>query len=169
MRILGIDPGTAITGWGVVDQDDHEVNGLKMVAYGAITTPAKMPNSERLLIISKQLKKIVKKYSPDSAAIEKLFFTNNAKTAMTVGEARGVVLLELEKLNVPISQFTPTQIKDGVCGYGRADKKQVQMMVRSILGMEEIPKPDDAADGLAAAICGVASYGMKDKINEAVS
>lgn len=164
MRILGIDPGTATTGWGVIDQVKDDSNGLKMVDYGVIKTPAKMPNSERLLIISNQLKKIVKKFSPDLASIEKLFFTNNAKTAMAVGEARGVVLLELEKLDVPIVEFTPLQIKEGVCGYGRADKKQVQKMVRSILGMEEIPKPDDAADGLAAAICGASASGFEDKL-----
>ncbi len=166
MRILGIDPGTAATGWGVVQEDKSADNRLKVVDYGVIKTPAKMPNSERLVIIGDQLNKIVKKYSPDLASVEKLYFTKNQKTAMSVGEARGVILLVLEKSNVPICEFTPLEIKNGVCGYGRADKKQVQSMVKVILGMKEKPKPDDAADGLAAAICGSASIGMNDIIKK---
>lgn len=165
MRILGIDPGTAITGWGVIDADG--ANDLKLVDYGAITTPAKTPNSERLLSISKEMVKLIKKFEPELCSVEKLFFSNNAKTAMTVGEARGVVLLELERKNIPIVEFTPNEIKEGVCGYGKADKKQVQMMVRSILEMEEVPKPDDAADGIAAAICGASRSNLENKIREA--
>ena len=164
MRILGIDPGTASTGWGIVDQDKKAENGLKMVGYGVITTKAKTPNSERLLIINNELEKIVKKYSPDISSVEKLFFTNNQKTAMSVGEARGVILLVLEKNDIPIYGFTPLEIKNGVCGYGRADKKQVQTMVQAILQMDKLPKPDDAADGLAAAICGAGSVQRDDII-----
>ncbi|MFH1547644.1 MAG: crossover junction endodeoxyribonuclease RuvC [bacterium] len=166
MRILGIDPGTATTGWGIVDQDKKSDNGLKMVAYGAITTKAKQPNSQRLAIISNELEEIIKKYSPDVSSVEKLFFTNNQKTAMSVGEARGVILLSLENHSIPIYEFTPPQIKSGVCGYGRADKKQVQAMVQAILQMEEKPKPDDAADGLAAAICGASSVDRDDIISK---
>jgi len=166
VRILGIDPGVAITGWGVVDENDAgSDNGLVMVDFGVVETKAGVDHSLRLVEVFEGISEIVNKFTPDYVAIEKLFFCKNLKTAIVVGEARGVILLAVEKAKVPIKEFTPLQIKEAVCGYGKADKKQVQSMVAAILGMEVIPTPDDAADGLAVAICSMNSVKIDERIN----
>lgn len=163
MKILGIDPGTATTGWGLVN-----IEGGKMKAQscGCILTPAKQNQAVRLAHIFSELDNIIKKTKPDVFAIEKLFFINNIKTAMTVGEARGVCLLAAQQNKIPIFEYTPLQVKQSLTGYGKAEKSQIQMMVKNILHLKEIPKPDDMADALAIAIthahcCGVA--GFKEK------
>jgi len=150
MRILGIDPGTAITGYAVVEETTE---GLQMITLGAITTPAKTPLPLRLQTIYSELREIVAEYAPEAAAVEELFFSRNARTAMSVGHARGVILLALADLNLPIAEYTPMQIKQAVTGYGNANKHQVQEMVRMLLTLPETPKPDDAADAAAVAIC----------------
>lgn len=149
MRILGIDPGTGILGFGVVD-----VKGAKitLVDAGVIRTPPHTPHDERLEEIFDGISEIVAATKPDAFAIEKLFFTRNITTAMTVAEARGVAILVARKAGLPIAEYTPPQIKQTLTGYGKADKKQVQEMVRLQLGLKEVPKPDDCADALAAAI-----------------
>ncbi|MDD2354134.1 MAG: crossover junction endodeoxyribonuclease RuvC [Patescibacteria group bacterium] len=148
--ILGIDPGIADTGYGVIENTSGK---LKCLAYGSIKTKAHETLSSRLLILHQELEKIILKYRPQRVAIEKLFFNKNVKTALIVGQARGVVMLTISKHNLPICEYTPSQIKQAVSSYGQADKKQVQKMVKLILNLEEIPRPDDAADALAAAIC----------------
>lgn len=149
MRILGIDPGTGRLGFGVIDS----VRGkITLVDAGVITTPAHTPTNERLEDIFDNLTEIVKQTKPDRMAIEKLFFARNVTTAMSVAEARGVALLVGQKARLPIEEYTPMQIKQAITGYGKADKKQMQEMVRLQLGLKEVPKPDDAADALAAAI-----------------
>lgn len=149
MRILGIDPGTGILGFGVIDSDNGK---LKLVDAGVVTTPAKTPHDERLEDIFDSLTEIVAATKPEMVSIEKLFFTKNITTAMTVAEARGVAILVARKAKLPIHEYTPNQIKQTLTGYGKADKKQMQEMVRLQLNLKEIPKPDDAADALAAAI-----------------
>lgn len=149
MRIIGIDPGTGIMGFGVVDV----VKGkIKLVDAGVITTPANTPHAERLEDIFDSLTSIISETKPDEMSIEKLFFSQNITTAMTVAEARGVALLVGKKAGLKISEYTPQQIKQSLTGYGKADKKQVQEMVRLQLGLSEVPKPDDCADAIAAAI-----------------
>lgn len=149
MRILGIDPGTGILGFGVVD-----VKGTKLtlIDAGVITTPAHTPHDERLEDIFDSLTEIIEAAKPDAYSVEKLFFTKNITTAMSVAEARGVALLVARQHKVPIYEYTPPQIKQTITGYGKADKKQVQEMVRLQLGLKEVPKPDDCADAIAAAI-----------------
>ncbi len=150
MRILGIDPGLAITGWSIVDFDK---DGKPMaVNYGAILTEKGLSVSSRLKEIYIDMKSIISQYSPDLCGIETLLFYNNAKTAIVVGEARGVVLLSLEESHIPILEFTPLQVKSSISGYGKADKRQVQENVKMICNLEEIPKPDDVADAIAVAI-----------------
>jgi crossover junction endodeoxyribonuclease RuvC len=151
VRILGIDPGTGILGFGVID-----VSGpakVKLVDGGVIRTPAKQPDSERLSTIYDELTEIIEHNKPEIMSVEKLFFAQNVTTAMSVSQARGVVLLCGIQNNLTLFEYTPLQIKQAVTGYGRADKKQVQEMVKVILGLDEVPKPDDCADALAAAIC----------------
>jgi len=151
MVILGIDPGTAITGYGVIEILG---NKIKPIDYGCIVTDKKSSAAERLLLLDKELSKIIKKYKPKRIAVEDIFFFKNLKTAIKVSQARGVILAAAARLKTAsIEEYTPLQIKQAVSGYGRADKKQVQKMVKAILNLKEIPKPDDAADGLAAAIC----------------
>lgn len=150
MRIIGIDPGTGILGFGVVDFDNN--GKAKMVDAGVITTPAHTPHDERLEDIFDNLTDIVASTKPAVMSVEKLFFSRNITTAMTVAEARGVALLVARKAKIPIAEYTPMQIKQTLTGYGKADKKQVQEMVRLQLGLKEVPKPDDCADALAAAI-----------------
>ncbi len=151
MLVLGIDPGTATTGYGLIRQTDD--GGLEAVDYGAILTPAKMPMPERLASLYEQLQEILLLHRPDSSAVEKLFFQKNVKTALSVGQGRGVVLLALAQAKLPVGEYTPNEIKQAVTGYGSAGKQQMQEMVRMLLGLEERPKPDDAADALAVAIC----------------
>lgn len=149
MRILGIDPGTGIMGFGVIDVSQ---NGLKLVDAGVIRTAPHTPQDERLEEIYNSLTEIIKDTKPDNFSIEKLFFVRNITTAMSVAEARGVAILAARMHGIPVSEYTPLQIKQTITGYGRADKKQMQEMVRIQLGLKEVPKPDDAADALAAAI-----------------
>ena len=150
MLVLGIDPGTATTGYGFIrDVDD----GPTLVTYGVILTPAGTPMPQRLLTIYRELKQLIALHRPDTAAVEKLFFQRNVSTAMTVGQARGVALLALAEAGISIGEYNPRDVKQAVAGYGAADKPQMQGMVRAILNLAEIPRPDDAADALAVAIC----------------
>jgi crossover junction endodeoxyribonuclease RuvC len=149
MRILGLDPGTASTGYGIVDSVDGK---LSVVDYGVIKTSAKASPSLRLQKIYNELNRLIERYEPDSAGVEELFFGRNITTAISVGQARGVLLLALANANIPIGEYSPPKIKDAVTGYGKADKQQVQLMIRNLLDLEETPRPDDAADGLAVAI-----------------
>lgn len=161
MRILGIDPGIAIVGFGVLDYDG--VN-FSVVDYGAITTPAHTPVPDRLKMIYDDLQYVIDKYKPDQMAIEELFFNNNVKTAITVAEARGVLILGASLCGLEVFEYTPLQVKQAVVGYGRAEKMQVQQMVKSILNLHEIPKPDDTADAVAIAICHGFSSGTRANI-----
>jgi len=149
MRIIGIDPGTGILGFGVIEVTKGK---MKLVDAGVITTPAHTPHDERLEDIFDSLTAIISETKPDAMSIEKLFFAQNVTTAMTVSQARGVAILAGRKGGMLIAEYTPPQIKQTVTGYGKADKKQVQEMVRLQLGLAEVPKPDDCADALAAAI-----------------
>lgn len=150
MVILGIDPGYAIIGWGVLE---HKGNKFNVVDYGAITTEAKTPFPQRLQIIYTEMCRLFSEYKPDAMSLEKLFYNSNAKTVIDVAQARGVITLSAQQNGVPIFEYTPLQVKQSVVGYGRAEKKQVQEMTRVILNLEKIPKPDDTADALAMAIC----------------
>lgn len=149
MRILGIDPGTAITGYGVIDKQGRNST---YVAHGCITTHKDIPKEKRLLSLEKQLIMVFKEYKPDVVAVESLFFFKNLKTAMPVSEARGVILLTIGRYKTPLYEFSPPQVKMAVVGYGNAEKKQVQKMVQLHLKLESIPGPDDAADALAVAL-----------------
>lgn len=149
MRILGIDPGTGILGFGVIDVDRGK---LTLVDAGVIRTPVKEDDAVRLLTIYEELTEIINETKPSHMSVEKLFFARNVTTAMTVSQARGVVLLCGMQAKMTIHEYTPMQIKQAITGYGKADKKQMQEMVRVLLQLKEIPKPDDAADALAAAI-----------------
>ena len=151
MRIIGIDPGTGILGFGVVDFR-RGGNKFKMVTAGVITTPAHTPTDERLEEIFNSLVEIINETKPDVMSIEKLFFARNVTTAISVAEARGVAMLTGRRAGISIAEYTPLQIKQTLTGYGKADKKQIQEMVRLNLGLTETPKPDDCADALAAAI-----------------
>lgn len=159
MRILGIDPGYAILGWGVIDVTG---NRFSVVDYGSILTDNSMEMPARLQVLYNGLTELINKYKPDDASIEQLFFNNNAKTAILVGEARGVAVLACANGNLNIGEYTPLQIKQALVGYGRADKKQVQYMVKTMLNLKSVPKPDDTADALAAAICHAHSACKKD-------
>jgi crossover junction endodeoxyribonuclease RuvC len=150
MRTLGIDPGTAIMGWGVVDEQGGQ---LSLVEVGVLTTPAGMPQPERLRLLYDGLRELIARLRPDTAAIEELFFGKNVNTALTVGQARGVALLALQQAGLSIGEYKPASVKQAVAGYGGADKKQMQEMVRLTLNLATAPKPDDAADALAIAIC----------------
>ena len=156
IRILGIDPGYAIVGFGVLDYD-----GIRFtpVEYGAVLTEANTPFPERLRAIHEDIEYIFDKFRPECMAIERLYFTTNQKTAIDVAQARGALVLAAQKCKVPIFEYTPLQVKQSVVGYGRAEKKQVQEMTRVMLNLEKIPKPDDAADALAMAICHCHSAG----------
>jgi crossover junction endodeoxyribonuclease RuvC len=149
--ILGLDPGTATTGYGLIRVDNK--NKYSTIEYGCITTPANQDLHLRLNTIYSDLNNIIKEFKPDVMAVERLFFCNNAKTALSVGHARGVILLTSAQLNITLREFTPLQVKQSICGYGKAHKKQVQEMVKIFLKLDDIPKPDDAADALAIAIC----------------
>jgi len=148
--ILGLDPGTAITGYGLIYYDGHH---LTPIDYGVITTPARTPLPARLRTIYHELTALVARHQPTEAAVEELFFARNVRTAVAVGQARGVVLLALAEADLPVHEYTPLQVKQAVVGYGRGTKVQVQEMVRMLLGLDAIPQPDDAADALAVAIC----------------
>ncbi|MBQ7835488.1 MAG: crossover junction endodeoxyribonuclease RuvC [Ruminiclostridium sp.] len=155
MRIIGIDPGYAIVGFGVLEYNRAQFD---VVDYGAVTTPAGMDFNSRLLEIYNDLCYILDKFKPDFMAIERLYFTSNQKTAIDVAQARGIVLLAARQRNIQVFEYTPLQVKQSVTGYGKAIKKQVQEMTTRILRLSEIPKPDDTADALAIAICHAHSY-----------
>jgi crossover junction endodeoxyribonuclease RuvC len=150
MLVLGIDPGLATTGYGLVEGDGQR---LELVAYGVVRTPAKTPIARRLLQLHDELAEILREYRPDEAAVEELFFSTNARTAIVVGEARGVVILTLAEASLPIAEYTPLQVKQAITGYGQADKAQVQQMVSLLLNLRYVPQPDDAADALAISVC----------------
>jgi crossover junction endodeoxyribonuclease RuvC len=155
--VLGIDPGTAITGYGLVREDEA---GLALVDYGVITTPAGQPLPARLQAIYRGLQHVVAEHHPQIAAVEELFFSRNARTALSVGHARGVTLLVLADAGLSIYEYKPLEIKQAVAGYGGADKQQVQEMVRMLLDLDHVPQPDDAADAVAVAVCHIHSARM---------
>jgi crossover junction endodeoxyribonuclease RuvC len=150
MIILGIDPGIAILGYGVIR---YEGNRFSPVKYGAVTTTPASPLPERLSLVYRGIIDLINEYKPDAFAVEELFFNKNVKTALTVGHARGVALLAAYETNLNIYEYTPLQVKQAIVGYGRAEKKQIQQMVKILLKLDSIPKPDDVADALAIAIC----------------
>lgn len=150
MRILGIDPGYAIVGWGVLEFDNMR---FKVIKYGSVTTSTDTPFDRRLAEIYGDMCSVLDMFKPDCMSIEKLYFNTNITTGIDVAQARGVIMLAAVQRNVPIFEYTPLQVKSAVTGYGRAEKHQVQEMTRTILGLKEVPKPDDTADALALAIC----------------
>lgn len=158
MKILGIDPGTATVGWGMIEAKSGKP---KAIAYGHIATDKSLPIETRLQEIRDDLAILIKRYQPDRAAVEELFFFNNQKTAITVAEARGVILLTLSDFSLSIAEYTPLQVKQSLTNYGRADKQQMQLMTQKLLGLSALPKPDDAADALAIALCDLARYKME--------
>ncbi len=150
MKILGIDPGMAIVGYGLIEINKEEI---KLLTSGSIQTDKKLSDSKRLLEIQEDLSTIVKKYKPDCASVEELFFFKNQKTVIPVAEARGVILTVLEKYNIPTFSYTPMEVKQVLTGYGRAEKKEVEQMVKISLGTDTLPKLDDTVDAIAIAIC----------------
>lgn len=164
MRTMGIDPGTAILGWGFVEDDD--AGGQRLVAYGALTTPKDQPLARRLQMLYDGLEALIARYKPDTAAIEELFFAKNVTTALAVAHARGVIMLALAHANIPMDEYRPMAIKQAMTGYGHADKRQMQEMVRLQLGLDHIPKPDDAADALAIALCQAHSVLVRTRYNQ---
>jgi crossover junction endodeoxyribonuclease RuvC len=150
MIILGVDPGTATTGYGLIKKQGQK---YELIDFGCILTPAKTPLHDRLDTIFEELSEIIEKHKPEQIAVEEIFFAANARTAIAVGQARGVILLAGKKKGLEIYEYTPLEVKMALTGYGRADKKQIQAMVKALLSLTEIPKPDDAADALAIAIC----------------
>ena len=165
MLAIGIDPGTAITGYGLVRELAD--GSVQVVDYGVIQTPAGQAMPDRLVQIYQQLKQIIVLHSPQSGAVEKLFFARNVRTALSVGQARGVALLALAESGVEVAEYSPNEIKQAVVGYGGAEKMQVQLMVKALLDLEQIPQPDDAADALAVAICHLHSARIRSLENRA--
>lgn len=161
MIILGIDPGYAIVGVGVIE---YSAGKFRYIKHGAITTPAGMATTERLKKIHDEINDYLDEYKPDCMAIEELFFNTNQKTAINVAQARGVLLVAAANRGIPISEYTPLQVKQAITGYGRAEKKQIQTMMKMMLGLNAIPKPDDAADALAIAMCHAYSSGTNRKL-----
>lgn len=157
MTVIGIDPGLALMGFGVVESDGYR---FKVHDYGVIETKAHIDDGERLLQLWNGLNVLIEKYKPDAISVEELFFNKNVKTAITVAQARGVALLAVKTNGIPLYEYTPLQVKQAVVGYGRAEKTQIQQMVKTILNLREIPKPDDAADALAIAITHINNAGM---------
>jgi crossover junction endodeoxyribonuclease RuvC len=163
IKILGIDPGTAIVGWGIIEK---KLGNIEMIDCGQITTSPKLKMSERLNLIADELIKIIKRYQPNEIAVEELFYFKNKKTVISVAQARGVILYICKKEKKEIGEYTPLQIKQALTGYGRANKKQIQLTIKNILHLKKIPKPDDIADALAVAFCHLNSRNYKQKINE---
>lgn len=161
MIVLGVDPGTATTGWGIIKTMPNAK--FQIPNYGAIITKSTMPFPERLKIIHCELKKIIQKYKPEVAAVEELFFAKNVKTAISVGHARGVILLTAIEENLEIYEYTPLQVKQSLVGYGRAEKSQMQKMIKVLLGLKELPKPDDVADALAVAFTHISNAKYRQK------
>jgi crossover junction endodeoxyribonuclease RuvC len=166
MITLGIDPGTATTGFGIIREEQD--GNLTALNYGVIQTSSELSQAERLVQLYKNIKDLLILHHPDNGAVEKLFFERNVRTAISVGQARGVALLAMAESNLEIGEYTPLEVKQAVVGYGGADKNQVQQMVRIILGLIDIPKPDDAADALAVAICHIHSGKIRDLQNEVI-
>lgn len=158
ITIIGIDPGTAITGYGIVRETD---DALECLTFGVVSTPAGEPLPKRLQTIHHGLREIISEYNPASGAVEKLFFQKNVRTAMMVGQGRGVAMLALADCGLTVGEYTPLEVKQAVSGYGGAPKEQVQLMVQRLLGLSEMPRPDDAADALAVAICHLHSLKFK--------
>lgn len=164
MIVLGIDPGTAITGWGVVRE---EADGRPtLVDCGTIQTAASMPLPQRLRHIFQKVTNLVERYGPETVAVEEVFFSKNVRTAMTVGQARGVILLAAALANRPVHGYTPLQVKQAISGYGGADKAQVQQMTALLLGLDTVPTPDDAADAIAVAVCHLHSAHLQSLLAE---
>jgi len=163
MLVLGIDPGTAITGYGLVRGEGDD---LTLVAYGAITTSSDWPLPERLQRIYQELTALIEDQQPTVAAVEELFFSKNVRTALSVGQARGVALLAAANAGLPIHEYTPLQVKQAIAGYGRATKDQVQQMVKMLLALDCVPQPDDAADAIAVAICHIHSAKLTAMLRE---
>lgn len=161
MTILGIDPGTATTGYGIIKFGKRR-DEFELADFGVISTKKTLQDAERLEILAKDLEGIIKQHKPDAVGVEKLFLTTNQKTVMTVSQARGVVLLICQRYHLPILEFTPLQVKNFICGYGKAEKKQVQYIVQKTFKLKAAPKPDDAADALAIALC--TAYHHKTKL-----
>lgn len=157
MRVLGIDPGTGITGWGIIETNGNNRNSLKTIDYGVIRTSAGLDMPMRLKDLYDELTQIIEEYEPEQMGIEDLFFFKNQKTVITVGQARGVAILSGVNHGLPVFDYTPLQVKQSITGYGRADKQQMQRMIKLVLGLKEKPKPDDAADALAVAVCHINS------------
>lgn len=161
MKIIGIDPGIATTGFSIIENNNGKIN---LLDYGCIRTAASLDQAERLKQIATDLNTLIDKWKPNKASVEKLFFAKNVKTAMIVAEARGVIIQKLTEKGVETRQYSPLEIKNAVCGYGKADKKMVQQMLKIILALKETPKPDDAADAIAAAICLANSLALQSKL-----
>ncbi|MGB9724017.1 MAG: crossover junction endodeoxyribonuclease RuvC [Chloroflexia bacterium] len=163
MRVLGLDPGTARMGWGVIEGEEEP----SLVAYGTLSTPAGRPLADRLYALFQALRELVSRYRPQAAALEELFFARNTRTAFAVGQARGSALVALAESGLPVYEYTPLQVKMAVTGYGQAEKAQVQEMVRALLRLERVPRPDDAADALAVALCHFHSARMQAILEQA--
>jgi crossover junction endodeoxyribonuclease RuvC len=163
MITLGIDPGIALTGYGIIEEK-HD-GSLHVINFGVIRTNADLSQADRLVHLYQQIKSIILLHQPDTGAVEKLFFERNVRTALNVGQARGVALLVMAESGLQIGEYTPLEVKQAVAGYGGADKNQVQQMVKTILDLETIPRPDDAADALAVAICHIHSARIKNLYN----
>lgn len=162
-RVLGIDPGTATTGYGVVEEDGNQ---LRALVSGVIRTSSDQPTPARLQVIYRELQELASEWQPMEAAVEELFFSKNVRTAMSVGQARGVAILSLAEAGLEVAEYTPLAIKQAVTGYGSADKAQMQEMVKMLLDLDEIPRPDDAADALAVAVCHLHSSRLKSLSEE---
>ncbi len=160
MRVLGVDPGLATTGWGVVEPTSS--GGCRVLSYGVILTPAGQPLADRLKRLAEELRGIVARERPALAAVEELFFVKNGSSAASVGHGRGALLLTLAELGLPIHEYNPRQVKTALTGYGAADKYQMQNMVQRFLGLKDLPRPDDAADALAIALCHLNTVKIKD-------
>jgi len=160
MIVLGVDPGTAITGFGIIEEYDDQT--LKVLDYGAIRTSSTLADWDRLQILYKKIREIILLHQPDCGAVEKLYFQQNVSTALSVGQARGVILLAMAQNGLKVGEYSPLEVKQAVVGYGRAEKIQVQRMVTTLLALDETPSPDDVADALAVAICHLNSYKMKN-------
>jgi crossover junction endodeoxyribonuclease RuvC len=163
MKILGIDPGTASLGYGLIEKQN---NNLKMVTFGCFKTDKDLAPADRLKILYQKIVLLIKKFQPQRFAIEQIFFFKNAKTIISVSQARGIAMLAAANLNLEICEYTPLQVKQAVVGYGLAQKQQIQKMVKAILGLKEIPRPDDAADALAVAICAANSLNIKQLLTD---
>ncbi len=162
MLVLGIDPGIATTGYGFIRSSSS--GRLEAVDFGVLQTDARMPLPERLAFLHQNLTDLLALHRPDAAAVERLYFQRNVSTAMVVGEARGVLVLALAQAGIPIGEYTPGEIKQAVTAYGGAEKRQMQVMIRLLLGLAEIPRPDDAADALAVAVCHLQRAGLERRV-----